>query len=322
MLKNKNILVTGGAGLVGAHLVERLAQEQPNRVVNVVRSFDETSYFSERHLAKNTISALGDLKDKERISDIVSKYEINYIFHVAAQPIVPVALVNPYETLATNIMGTVHVLEAARMCADAIEGVVVASSDKAYGKESFEVTEDAPLNGDHPYDVSKSCADLIAITYAKTYGLPVAVSRFGNIFGPGDTNWNRIVPGIMKAMLTGEELKLRSDGTFVRDYVYVKDVVEGYITLARHLPGVRGEAFNFSSGHAYSVVDLIKKFSVLTGREVPYTVVNNQQNEIPKQSLNFDKATTVLGWKPQISLEQAVQETYQWYSSYFAQEPV
>lgn len=316
-LQGKNILVTGGTGLVGSNLIERLLREQPGKIVTMVRSHDEEGYFFSQNLRSQTIMAYGDLKDKERVMDIVSKYEINYIFHVAAQPIVTTAYVNPYETLNTNIMGTVHILEAARLCGKSIEGVIVASSDKSYGKECLNATETQPLRGDHPYDVSKSCTDLIALTYARTYGVPVVVSRFGNIFGPGDTNWNRIVPGIMKAIITGTELVLRSDGSFVRDYVYVKDVVEGYVLLAEHLPQVAGEAFNFSSGYNYSVLQLIQRVGDVLGTEVPLRVINSQRNEIPQQSLNFDKAVSVLGWRPQASFITAVKETFAWYRSYF-----
>lgn len=314
-LTGKNILVTGATGLVGAHVAEKLLSLQPAQVVCLTRSANPYGYFVERNLSQKVVSAYGDLKDKERIFDIVTKYETNYIFHIAAQPIVATAFVNPYETLATNIMGTVHILEAARQSPH-IEGVIVASSDKAYGKDCILATEDHALAGDHPYDVSKSCADLIALTYAKTYGMPVVVSRFGNIFGPGDTNFNRIIPGMMKALLTGEELKIRSDGKFVRDYVYVKDVVEGYMSLAENIATVKGQAFNFSSGYNFSVVELLEKVSGTLGQKIDYTILNTQKNEIPAQSLNYSKAETVLGWHPNYTFEQAVQETWVWYQHY------
>lgn len=313
-LANKNIFVTGGTGLVGSHLVEKLLLLKPANIVCLDRSVDPNSYFCRQGLDKKVILAYGDLKDKERIFDIVTKYEINFIFHVAAQPIVPMAFINPYETLVSNIMGTVHILEAARL-SPYIKGVVVASSDKAYGKHCDNAAEDNALSGDHPYDVSKSCADLISQTYYKTYGVPVTISRFGNIYGPGDLNTNRIIPGIMNSIINDARLDIRSDGTFKRDYVYVKDVVDGYICLAENIERAKGEAFNFSSGFNYSVLDLINKIGGLLGKKIDYKIVNNQKNEIPSQSLNFDKAMKVLGWKSEYSFEDGIKETYNWYKS-------
>lgn len=315
-LINKNILVTGATGLVGSHLVERLLTMGVGRIIALSRSRDPEAYFFKNNFDRRVVMANGDLKDRERIADIVTKYEINYIFHIAAQPIVATAFINPYETLATNIMGTVHILEAAKM-SSRIEGVVIASSDKAYGKNCTAALEDQPLRGDHPYDVSKSCTDLLALTYAKTYNLPVTVSRFGNIFGPGDLNFNRIIPGIMKAAMNNEVLEIRSDGTFARDYIYVKDVVDGYIYLAEQINKSKGEAFNFSSGFNFSVLDLISGISAIIGKKIDYKIVNNQKNEIPSQSLNFDKAEKILGWKSKYTFEAGVKETYEWYKSCF-----
>jgi CDP-glucose 4,6-dehydratase len=319
VLSGKNILVTGATGLVGSHLVERLFDLEPFQIVALSRSRDHQAYFFQHKLDEKVILAYGDLKDKERIFDIVTKYEIDYIFHIAAQPIVATAYVNPYETLITNIVGTTHILEAARL-SPRVKGVVVASSDKAYGKDCNAALETQPLRGDHPYDVSKSCTDLLALTYAKTYNVPVTVSRFGNIFGPGDLNFNRIIPGIMKAAMLDEQLELRSDGTFVRDYVFVRDVVEGYITLAQQMDKARGEAFNFSSGFNFSVLDLIEKTSAIIDKKIKYTIVNNQKNEIPQQSLNFDKATNILGWKPGFNFEEGILETVAWYKKYFTEK--
>lgn len=315
-LEGKNILVTGATGLVGSHLTERLLGVDAGRVIAISRSRDPETYFFKNNFDQKVVMTNGDLKDRERVVDAVTKYEINYIFHIAAQPIVTTAYINPYETFATNIMGTVHILEAARM-SPYIQGVVVASSDKAYGKNCTAALEYQPLRGDHPYDVSKSCTDLLALTYAKTYNMPVTVSRFGNIFGPGDLNFNRIVPGIMKAAIKNETLELRSDGTFKRDYVYVKDVVDGYICLAEQIEKAKGEAFNFSSGFNFSVLDLIGKISEVIGKKVEYKIINNQKNEIPEQSLNFEKAEKILGWKPKYSFVDWIKETYEWYKQYF-----
>ncbi len=315
-LAGKNILVTGATGLVGSHLVERFLSMDTGRIIALSRSRDPEAYFFKNSFDHKVVMANGDLKDRERVADIVTKYEINYIFHIAAQPIVATAFVNPYETLATNIMGTVHILEAAKMSPH-IQGIVIASSDKAYGKDCTAALEDNPLRGDHPYDVSKSCTDLLALTYAKTYNLPVTISRFGNIFGPGDLNFNRIFPGMMKAAIKNETLELRSDGNFKRDYVYVKDVIEGYICLAQQIDKAKGEAFNFSSGFNFSVLELIEKTSQVINKKIEYKIVNNQKNEIPEQSLNFEKAEKVLDWKSKYSFVEGISETYQWYKSFF-----
>jgi len=315
-LTKSNILVTGATGLVGSHLIERLLAMDVGRIVALSRSRDPEAYFFKNNFDTKIVMAHGDLKDKERIADIITKYEINHIFHIAAQPIVPTAFINPYETLATNIMGTVHIFEGARM-SPYIKSIVVASSDKAYGKDCAAALEDQPLRGDHPYDVSKSCTDLLALAYAKTYDLPVTVSRFGNIYGPGDLHFNRIIPGIMKAAIGNEVLEIRSDGTFKRDYVYVKDVVDGYICLAQQIDKAKGEAFNFSSGFNFSVLDLIGKVSAVIGKKIEHKIVNNQKNEIPEQSLNFDKVEKMLGWKSKYSFEQGILETMEWYKAYF-----
>ena len=315
ILKGSNVLVTGATGLVGGHLTEQLIRMGAN-VHITSRSSDPRSYFSSKHLGDRVVSAICDIKDSQRVFDVVSKYEIEYIFHLAAQAIVHTGFVNPLETLNTNVMGTVNILEAARL-SPRTKGIVVASSDKAYGKKCDNVIEGAPMAGDHPYDVSKSCTDLIARTYAKTYDLPVAVSRFGNIYGPGDLNFNRIIPGIMRAIIKNETFMIRSDGTFVRDYVYVKDVVDGYITLMEQMSEAKGEAFNFGAAHKYSVLGMIDAVGRILGVKVPYTVLNIQRNEIPSQSLNFEKAKTVLGWEPQQTFAEGIVSTADWYRHHF-----
>jgi len=314
-LKGKNVLITGATGLVGGHLAEKLVEMGVNTHITY-RSFNPKSYFAGKKLNEKVISAICDIKDFNRVFDIITKYEIEYVFHVAAQPIVDVAYVNPRETLETNIMGTVNILEASRF-SQKIKGVVIASSDKAYGKKCSNAVEIEPMAGDHPYDVSKSCTDLIARTYAKTYGLPVAVSRFGNIYGPGDFNFNRIVPGIMKAILKNETLEIRSDGKFVRDYVYVKDVADGYIALMENMEKAKGEAFNFSTGYNFSVLEMIKKIEKILNKKCGHKILNIQKNEIPLQSLNFEKAEKILGWKSRYTFEEGIVETFNWYKEYF-----
>lgn len=315
VLRNKNVLVTGGTGLVGSHVVEKLlALGAKVFVVDIV--LEPKSYFATQNFGQKTQLIMQDVRDLAKVKAIVDQNKIEYILHLAAQALVPRSLSEPHLTLDTNIMGTVNVMEAARLN-KAVLAVVVASSDKAYGKKSFDVSEEQALAGDHPYDVSKSAADLISTAYFQTYGVPATVSRFGNIFGPGDLNFDRIVPGIMNSAINGHALEIRSNGEFLRDYVYVKDVADGYVALAEQIGKTKGHSFNFSSGHNFSVTDLVKKVAGILGRPVEYQILNTQTNEIPAQKLNWDKAKKVLGWQPKFTLEDGVKETFNWYKNYF-----
>lgn len=315
-MKNKRIFVTGGSGLVGGHLIEKLLNLD-NEVVVGVRSKDPHAYFYTEGFDSETVLVNYDLKDFRRIFDIITKYEINIIIHLGAQPIVPTAYINPYETLTSNIMGTVNVLEAARLYG-ALESVIVASSDKAYGSSDIlPYTEDMKLSGEHPYDCSKSCTDLISLMYAKTYSLPIAVARFGNIFGPGDLNFNRIIPGIMKSIILDEELLLRSDGSLIREYLYVKDVAEGYILLADKIEKTNGEAFNFGTSKHYTVLEIIALCEKILGRKVKFRILNNAKGEIPEQYLNSQKLQKLLGWQCSDEMEKSISETFEWYKKYF-----
>lgn len=309
-VKGKRVLVTGGTGFVGSNLVEALVEKGASVVVSY-RSLDPQSYFATQNLGERVVLAAADLKDTARVFELVVKYDVEYIFHLAAQAIVPTAYINPLETIASNVMGTANVLEAVRR-AQAVKGVIVASSDKAYGKAARACVEEDPLHGDHPYEASKSSADLLALAYAKTYGLPVVVTRFGNIYGPGDLNFNRIIPGIMKTLLTGETLGLRSDGTYVRDYVYVKDVVAGYLFLWGKIESIKGETFNLSSQDSLSVIQLIKKAQKVFSQKIPYKIDNNAVNEIPYQHLDWKKIEK-LGWLPSYNLEVGMKQTLDWY---------
>lgn len=315
LLSNKNILVTGGAGLVGSHLVEELlkinAKVYVLDIVILPKSYFDSQKFKDRVVYLNI-----DLADFKAVKNAILEYNIEYIFHLGAQALVLEAYLNPLRTFESNIMGTANVLESVRGNSK-VKAVVVASSDKAYGKNCIDALEDWPLMGDHPYDVSKSATDLIATSYFKTYNLPVAVSRFGNIFGPGDLYFDRIIPGIMESVITGKTLEIRSDGEFKRDYVYVKDVVSGYIALAENIDKIKGEAFNFSSGINLSVLSIVKEVENILGKKIEYKILNNQKNEIPAQSLNFDKAKRLLNWKPQADFKQSILETFEWYKKYF-----
>lgn len=316
-LSEKNVLVTGGTGLVGSHLSEKLL-ELGAKVFVLDIVIIPKSYFETKKLAEQATVLMVDLRDFEKVKQVIAENNIDYIFHLGAQALVPVALEQPRETLDANVMGTVNVLEAARQL-KTVTGILVASSDKAYGKNCVNVKEDRLLNGDHPYDVSKTCADLISTTYYKTYGLPVSVARFGNIFGPGDLYFNRIVPGVMESLIKNQELEIRSNGKFRRDYLFVKDVAEGYVKMAENIGQIKGEAFNFSTSWNFSVIDLVKKISEILGKECKYKILNQQQNEIPEQSLNWEKAKKVLGWELKYTLEQGIKETFEWYKDYFAE---
>src|SRR3989338_5844549 len=311
-LKNKTILVTGGTGFVGSHLVEELIDQGAN-VITTYQSLDPKSYFFTQKLDKKTVLAPVDIVNFERIFDLITKYEVDFIFHLAAQPLVEAAYYHPRRTLDSNISGTTNILECARLY-PRIKGVIVASSDKAYGKLSkSKYVESDSLRGDHPYEVSKSAADLIAYSYYKTYGVPVVITRFGNIYGEGDLNYSRIIPGIMKSLIKDEVLPIRSDGKYVRDYLYVKDVAEGYLMIAKKIESIVGQAFNFGSKETISVLALIKIVEKAVKRKLKYKILNNAQNEIPYQSLDYSKIKKKIGWEPKKSLKKTSKSILAWY---------
>ncbi len=311
-LKGKKVLVTGGTGFVGSHLVKALIEEGSN-VVTTFLQLDPHSYFMTEGLDKNTVMERIDLVDFDRVFDLVTKHEIEYIFHLAAQPLVDVAYYNPRRTLESNINGTINILESARLYPK-VKGILVASSDKAYGKHGeIKYKEADALKGDHPYEVSKSAADLICTSYAKTYDLPVVVTRFGNIYGEGDLNFSRIIPGIMRSLNTKETLELRSDGTFVRDYLYVKDVVAGYILLAENIERAKGKAYNFGSDDTLSVLELIDTIEKSLKTKIPYKIMGTAKNEIPYQSLDYSKIMKELEWAPNFNVKKVCSKIFGWY---------
>lgn len=313
-LKNKNVLVTGGTGFVGSHLVKELIK-MGAKVVTTYEYLDPLSYFITEKLDKKCTMVNLDVADFEAVYDTVTKFDIEYIFHLAAQAIVEVAYYNPRKTLKSNVMGTVNVLESARLFPK-VKAVVVASSDKAYGKlAKGKYVETDALRGDHPYDVSKSATDLISQCYFRTYQVPVVVTRFGNIYGEGDNNYSRIIPGLMKIILEKKTMELRSDGKAIRDYLYVKDVVTGYLKLAQNIDKTKGEAYNFGSEETLSVVELIKEIEKALKIKVNYKILNIAKNEIPYQSLNYDKIKKTLGWKPKYTVKKVAKDIYRWYKN-------
>lgn len=314
-LTGKNILVTGGTGFIGSHLVEYLISEKNNVVVSY-QSLNRKSYFFSKKLEEQVILVHKDLKNFKRTLDVVTRYEIDLIFHLAAQALVTVAYYNPLETVETNMMGTAHILEAARLYGK-VKGIIVTSSDKAYGKIA-KASESNPVGGDHPYETSKAAADLLSTTYFKTYGLPVVVTRFGNVYGEGDLNFSRIIPGIMKTIIKKGTLAIRSNGRYWRDYVYVADVIAAMVLLTRHIKKVQGETFNISSNENLSVLELVKKIEKILGKKIAYRIQNIAVNEIPAQSVDFTKIRKRLGWKPKNNLAATIKPIFDWYNQYFS----
>jgi CDP-glucose 4,6-dehydratase len=262
----------------------------------------------------------GEVEDYPLLERVLNEYEIDTVFHLAAQTIVSIANRAPLSTFDSNIRGTWNLLEACRRV-ETVKRVVVASSDKAYGyHDQLPYTEEAALQGRHPYDVSKSCADLIARAYYETYDLPVSVTRCGNLYGGGDLNWNRIIPGTIRSAYNGEEPVIRSDGKYIRDYFFVKDAVEGYLLQAEKTAEerVRGEAFNFSDERQNDVLELVKLILKLMGKEkIKPRILDQVKGEIKHQYLSSAKARKILGWKPLYSLEEGLKETIAWYRDYF-----
>lgn len=317
--EEKNILVTGANGLVGSHIVKKLSLTTA-KIIALIRSKDPKAYFYSQGLDEKTTIVYGDLKDFNKMCNVIARYEIEYVLHLGAQPIVTTAFFNPLETFRTNINGTINILEATRKLST-IKAVIIASSDKAYGKkEKLPYTEDMALKGESPYEVSKSCADLISLSYAKTYGLPVAVTRFGNIYGPGDLNFNRIVPGTIKAGIRDTVLDIRSNGKTIREYLYVEDVVNGYLALIENIEKTKGEAFNFGSGERFTVLEVVKKIGKIMNKKIKTRILNSAQNEIPEQYLCAQKVKDRIGWNAEFKFEKGLEKTIPWYEKFLKVE--
>jgi CDP-glucose 4,6-dehydratase len=317
--RDRPVFVTGASGLLGSWLVRRLLRAGAD-VVCLVRDWVPQSELVRGGLLDNVKVVRGDVCDRETVERALGEYEIDTVIHLAAQTIVGIANRNPVSTFESNIAGTWTLLEACRR-SPTIKSIVVASSDKAYGEhEQLPYNEDAPLVGRHPYDVSKSCADLIAQAYAATYDLAVAVTRCGNLYGGGDLNWNRIVPGTIRSVLRGQRPVVRSDGQFVRDYFYVEDGAAANMTLAERLasdPSLKGQAFNFSNETRVTVLDLVARILKLMDSDLEPDVRNEAVNEIRRQYLSAEKARTVLDWQPLFTLDEGLGATIAWYRDFF-----
>jgi CDP-glucose 4,6-dehydratase len=315
--KGKTVFVTGATGLMGSWLVKALLRDEAE-IVALVRDQAPKSMLVREGLLDRVAVVNGELESLPTLQRAIAEYQPHTVFHLAAQPLVQVAKLDPIGTLRANVMGTANVLEACRITGKS--NVVVASSDKAYGvNTNLPYLETHPLQGRYPYDVSKSCTDLITQMYSATYGLKTAIARCGNLFGGGDLNYSRTIPGVIHATLSGERFVIRSDGKFVRDFLYVKDAAECYLKLGEHLaedPSISGEAFNFSLGLRLTVLDIINMTLTIMGRTDLEPIIQNvASSEIREQYLDATKARQHLGWSSKYGMEDALRETIAWYKA-------
>lgn len=318
---NRNVFVTGATGLLGSHLTEVLVALGA-RVTVLVRDWVPDSRTVSSGILQRCQVVRGALEDHDTLLRALNEYEIDSVFHLGAQTIVGTAARSAMSTFESNIRGTWCLLEAVKQCAPRIERVIVASSDKAYGAhDTLPYTEDAPLQGRFPYDVSKSCTDLISFSYWHTYRVPVAVTRCGNLFGAGDLNFNRLIPGTIRSALLDERPVIRSDGTFVRDYFYVRDAVAAYLLLGERMPadGITGEAFNFGTETPLTVMDVVNRVLAIMGKASLLPVILGEAtHEIPAQYLDCSKARTRMDWSPGHSFDAGIEETVRWYEGWLA----
>ncbi|MEL6309389.1 MAG: GDP-mannose 4,6-dehydratase [Chloroflexota bacterium] len=317
--RDRPVFVTGATGLVGSWLVHYLLEAEAD-VVCLVRDDVPQSEFVRQGYAQRVKMVRGDITDRDLLERALGEYEIKTVIHLAAQTIVQIANRNPISTFESNIQGTWELLEACRRSPQVAQ-IILASSDKAYGaQDNLPYTEDTPLQGQHPYDVSKSCADLIAQTYANTYNLPVVITRCGNFFGGGDLNWNRLIPGTIRSVIRGEAPIIRSDGKFIRDYFYVEDGALAYMTLTQALaeqPELAGHAFNFSNELQLTVLDVVENILREMQSDLVPDVRDEVRHEIKHQYLSAEKARTTLGWQPTYAWEEGLSRTIAWYQVFF-----
>lgn len=319
--QDREVLVTGATGFLGTWMTHELVRRGA-RVVALVRDWNGASNFARMGLDKQITVVHGDLVEPSLLERVLARHAIKSVVHLAAEAIVGAAQKSPITTYISNIEGTWTLLEACRVVG--VEAVVVASSDKAYGHhEVLPYTEDFALKPMFPYETSKACADMITQSYAHSYGLRTAVTRCGNIYGGGDVNWSRIVPGTIRSALLGERPIIRSDGTFIRDYIHVDDIVAGYLALAEHLAGpsgkdIAGQPFNFGSATPVSVLELTNRIIALTGKDLTPEILGKRRElkEILEQHVGSEKAARVLGWKPKRSLDEGLKKTIAWYREY------
>lgn len=315
---DRSVFLTGCTGLLGSWMVAELLRRGA-KVTGLVRDLVPKSRLYTDEWANKINIVRGGVEDVGVIERAIAEYEVDTVFHLAAQTIVGVANKNPLGTFEANIKGTWNLLEACRRVGG-VSRIVIASSDKAYGdQEVLPYNETTPLQGEHPYDVSKSCADLISRTYYISYGLPVCITRCGNFYGGGDLNFNRIVPDTIRSALRDKPVTIRSDGSYIRDYFYVKDGVLAYLHLAEQMDRkeVLGEAFNFSNELQITVLELVRKILVLMNKtDLEPVILNRAINEIKHQYLSAEKARKFLNWHPEYTLEKGLEETIKWYDDF------
>lgn len=319
MIKNKKILVTGCYGFVAQHLIKRLLLAD-NKIVGVynkkyqLKIFDYDNKYKRKLIIKKI-----DIRDKKKLNSLFKRYKFDYCYHLAAISQVLTSNKSPNETFEININGTINLLETARIVTPKIK-FIFSSSDKAYGEsKKLPYLENFPLNANNPYDASKACGDILARTYAKSFNLSVCVTRFVNIYGPGDVNWDRIIPGTIKSLLSNKKPILRSNGKFLRDYLYIDDVVNGYILIGKQMiksNKLNGLAINFGSGKPITVINLVKIILNILNKKRDYFIIkNNAQNEIKDQYSGYKFAKNKINWKPRISLKEGILRTYSWYKN-------
>lgn len=318
-LSGLNVLVTGGTGVIGAWLLKKLIELNINTTLLIWGDYENPELLQNETLSKTT-NVYGSLTDINLLKSTLRDHKIDIVYHLGAQAIVETAFKDPFTTFESNIRGTYNLLEACHLSDQNIQALIVASSDKAYGThQNLPYTETTSLNGIYPYEVSKSCTDLLARSYAITYSMPIAIARCGNVYGGADLNWNRIVPGTIRDLYYDRNPLIRSDGTHLRDYIYVKDIVNAYISLSlATLSGLpHGEAFNFGNNSPVSVLDLVKKIcESMDKHHIKPIIENSAQGEIHSQYLDSTKANQLLSWEPTYSLEQGLKETIDWYKKF------
>jgi CDP-glucose 4,6-dehydratase len=312
------VLFTGAQGFIGSWVAERLLDEGAEVLV-LDRPAAELSRFRLRGLDERCTPVSADLQELDSLSRVVEDHGVQAVFHLAAATIVGSTASKPLSTYEVNIRGTWNLLEACRLAAEPPARIVVASTDKAYGThEDLPYREDSALQPRFPYDTSKACADMIARSYAHAFGLPVAVTRFGNVFGGGDANFSRLIPGTIRALLAGERPEIRSDGKMERDFLYAEDAVTAYLAVAGSLdrPELHGRAWNASIGRPVSVLEVVKRLMAIAGREDEPDVrgAGTPHGEISRQWLDCSAISEHLHWTPAWDLEQGLETTYRWYA--------
>mgnify|MGYP001225945202 FL=1 len=317
MIKNKLFLVTGCYGFVAQHLIHNLLLNN-NRVIGIynkkyqLKIFNNKNYINQKKLIVKKV----DIRDKKALTILFKKYKFDYCYHLAAISQVLTSNQSPEETYEINVFGTINLLESAKLYRPKIK-FIFSSSDKAYGSsKKLPYKEDFPLNGLNPYDASKASADIISRSYAKAFNLQVCVTRFVNIYGPGDVNWDRIIPGTIKSLINNKKPILRSNGKFLRDYLFIDDVINGYIMLGKAMQNkkVKGIAINFGSGKPITVLNLVKKMLKINNNNSKFYIIKNKvKNEIKDQYSGYQLAKETIHWKPKISLEEGLVKTFSWY---------